>query len=126
MSRERLASVLKDVSFGKFLPHITVEATTKVTSTGEYPAILISIETVDAMSSDDDPIRLYECFAAPDVDDVSLARWVKERCQDVLLHEMDEFFRFRGGMIDKPAHPVAEGVFDDARRRSIVFESKTR
>lgn len=114
---ERLSRVVEQVSFGGFRPLVTVEVTTKITSTEEAPAILIGINTVDAMSSDTDPIRLYECFIAPDIDDVSLARWIKERCQDVLLHEMDEFFRFRGEIVDMAAHPVAEGVFDAVRER---------
>lgn len=119
ISKERLSTVVAGISFGDFKPRITVGVTTKITSTEERTAILICIETVDSTSADDAPIQLWECFAAPDVDDVQLARWIKERCQDVLLHEMDEFFRFNGAMIDRPAHPVAEGVFAHVRDRAV-------
>jgi hypothetical protein len=117
ISIERLRGVVEAVSFGAFRPAISIEVTTKVTSTEERPAILVSVETVDAMSADDRPIRLYECFMAPDIEDAQLAIWIKERCQDLLLHEMDEFFRFRNEIVATVAHPVAEGVFDDVRRR---------
>lgn len=117
MTLERLHRVVEGVSFGGFRPRIQIEVVTKTTSTSERPAILIAIDTVDSTSTSNETIRLYECFAAPDLDDVRLAHWIKERCQDVLLHEMDEFFRFRGETVSKAAHPVAEGVFDAVRDR---------
>lgn len=122
MELERLARIVGGISFGGFRPRIDVGVTVKVTTAGEHAAILIGIDAVDAMSNDSEPLRLYECFAAPDFeDDAQAAIWVKERCQDVILHEMDEFFRFRGEMVQKPVHPVAEGVFDASRERSPMF-----
>jgi hypothetical protein len=117
ITHDRLRSVVAGVSFGGFKPRIDITVTTKVKADGEFPAILIGIDTVDSAATDGKTIRLYECFAAPDYDDVKLAIWIKERCQDVLLHEMDEFYRFQGKMVTIPAHPVAEGVFDEVRRR---------
>ncbi len=124
MTHERLRRVVEGISFGEFEPKLTVEVTTKVTSTDERPAILIGLSTVDATSTDGERIGLYECFAAPDLDDKALAVWIKERCQDVLLHEMDEFFRFRGEMLDTPVHPVSEDVYTHVRKRRPVWTSR--
>jgi len=117
MTHERLRSIVEGISFGGFKPTISIEVTERETSTDKRVAILIGIDTVDSAATDGKTIRLYECFAAPDYDDVKLAIWIKERCQDVLLHEMDEFYRFRGEMVTVPVHPVAEGVFDEVRKR---------
>ena len=123
MTHKRLKRIIEGISFGRFKPNISIEATTKVTPAGEAPAILISIDAFDAMSDDEEVIHLCECYVAPDFTgdnaDERLAVWIKERCQDVLLHEMDEFFRFRGKMLTRPAHPVTADVYDEVRRRSI-------
>lgn len=113
---ERLGAVARQVSFGDFRPRVSVEVVTKETSSGSWPAVLVGVDTVD--SEGGGPMRLFECHVAPDLPERELALWVKERCQDLLLHEMDEFFRFRGAPLEVPVHPVVPGTFDAVRRRS--------
>lgn len=122
ISHERLQKVASEVSFGRFKPAMSIEVTTKTTSEGEFPAILIGIDAYDATELDNateapDSIRLYECHRAPDLDDRALANWIRERCQDIILHEMDEFFRWRGEPVIMPKHPVSDEVFVHVRQR---------
>jgi len=103
---------------------MTIEATTKTLADGDHPAVLISIETVDAENQDDGSITLYECHVVPSqfhaLSDEMLANWMRERCQDIVLHEMDEFFRFDGEPLVKAEHPVTDRVFADVRKRRVL------
>lgn len=113
----RLRHVIAGISFGAFRPAMTLEVTTKVTVEAERPAVLIGIDARDVEDQDGPPIRLYECHAAPDLDDRALAIWVRDRCQDIILHEMDEFFRYKGEPVVTAVHPVSEDVYTAVRAR---------
>ena len=120
---DHLRRVIDQISLGRFLPSLTIEATTQVTHDDRRVAILVTVDVVDALHQDDGNIRLHECSPVP-IDlldparEIALVRWIHERCQDVILHELDEFFRYRGKTVVKAAHPVTEETFADVRARA--------
>ncbi len=120
---KRLVHVVERISLGKMWPRMKVEVTKQVTHDAERPAILISIDTVDSVHQENNT-RICECVPVPEVlttkgYERELVRWIHERCQDELLHELDEFFCYRGETVAKAVHPVTAETFAGARARQF-------
>jgi hypothetical protein len=116
-----LKRVVARISLGKMWPRMKIEVTKQVTHDAEHPAILISIDTVDSLHQDNET-RIFECSPVPEEllvegRERELVRWVHERCQDELLHELDEFFCYQGETFVKAAHPVTVETFATVRAR---------
>ena len=121
MSLEHLRRVVGQISLGKMFPRMKIEVTKQVTRTAERPAILVSLDTVDSVHPENET-RIFECSPVPDEllvegRERELVRWIHERCQDELLHELDEFFFYEGETFVKAAHPVTVETFATVRER---------
>jgi len=121
VSLEHLRRVVGQISLGKMFPRMKIEVTKQVTRTAERPAILVSLDTVDSVHPENET-RIFECSPVPDEllvegRERELVKWVHERCQDELLHELDEFFCYQGETFVKVAHPVTVETFATARGR---------
>jgi len=121
VSLEHLRRVVGQISLGKMFPRMKIEVTKQVTRTSERPAILISIDTVDSVHPENET-QIFECCPVPEPllvegRERELVRWIHERCQDELLHELDEFFCYQGETFVKAVHPVTVETFATARAR---------
>ena len=124
---ERLRQIVSDISLGAFRPAMTIEAVIAKGHEAEHVAVVIGIDACDVEDQNAETLRLYECHVIPDAfadrPDRDLALWIYERCQDIILHEMDEFIRFRGAALVVPVHPVTADVFEHVRERNTTAYS---
>jgi hypothetical protein len=121
VSLEHLRRVVGQISLGKMFPRMKIEVTKQVTRTEERPAILISLDTVDSVHPENET-QIFECCPVPEALLVlgcerELVRWIHERCQDELLHELAEFFCYQGEQVVQAAHPVTVETFAAVRAR---------
>lgn len=75
----------------------------------EQPAIFITMHVVEA-AEETYEMTLCQTFPVPSslVDEREAALWIHGRIAAVLLHELDEFFRFDDQVLKPPAHPIPD------------------
>jgi hypothetical protein len=114
-----LAATVAKISLGKLCPSMQLHATTIVGVNREDPAVNITIEVADA-DEQEYVLGLAQLHRVPfalleGVDERPLVAWILERCQDVIMHEVAEFFRYDGARFAPPTHPLTEKTY--AHRR---------
>lgn len=106
-----LKSIVSRISLGALCPSVRVLAIDSATVEGvsiERPGIVIVIEAQDA----DTCTATTLCHTFPEPaggfgSETLAAKWIFEKVRSVLVHELQEFFRFDGNKLQPPAHPIA-------------------
>lgn len=76
----------------------------------DEPAILITMDVVESATQGFKTI-LTQTFAIPKealASEEAAVTWIFGRCAIVLLHELQEFFRYGGEVFRPPVHPIPE------------------
>jgi len=114
-----LAATVAKISLGKLCPSMQLHATTIIGVDREDVAVNIMIEVADA-DAQEYMLGLAQLHVVPKAllegdDERPLVAWILERCQDVIMHEVAEFFRYDGARFAPPAHPLTEKTYADRR-----------
>lgn len=117
-----LERVVGNISLGHFPLPLKISATHLVTHEDRKQAVMIQFSSPDAFDDAAEPVKLdlHGCYAVPEEllwsdRELDLVNWIRERCQDELLHELDEFFRYKGKNVVVAEHPVTEKTFKKVR-----------
>jgi hypothetical protein len=107
-----LETLVSRITVGKLCPTMTITAMNTINHAGEpsKPGINIEMTVIDAQDQRFD-LRLFQWFEVPERlltgdDERALVEWVFDRVKDVLVHELEEFFRFDNEMLRQPKHPL--------------------
>lgn len=105
-----LRSVCARVSVGALCPSMKIEYAARKTMAldgeelvpVEQPAIVVTMDVVDAHQQDLPRLPLLQSFAVPEsalASEEACAAWILGRLEVVMLHELREFFRFDGEVL---------------------------
>jgi hypothetical protein len=106
-----ITKILPKISVGKLCPSMRLSMVHHVGLYEEKPALGITIHVVDAASDDNTEVDLFQCCPLPERPfntELAAVEWIYGRVRAVLLHELDEFFKFDGVAIKAPIHPIPD------------------
>ena len=102
-------TIVSKISLGKLYPSMRISLVDSVTPEGMRPAISIVMTVSDACETDLAPMSLFQCDPIPvglETEEAAV-EWIYSRVKAVLLHELDEFFRFDGRIFKRAQHPLS-------------------